>query len=291
MHVLQGDSSDLGRARLCVELGRVLPFMIMIICFVLAVDSPQAASISFLPSDSVVAIGDTATIALTLGGNGEQLQALHAVIHFRGEILDCINIRAGNMVVESGYQVALFKEFYADSVVVDLVLLGGQVLLGQPSDLVVLDFRGLQVGWSTLLHGNSVLKDPDGFSISAQLENGYLGCGVVSGVGSSSSVTNRPKGIRAFPNPSDPGRATTFSVESIRSGDYTEKALASENQLTIYDVAGHRIATIRMSFEGQDLVGQWNGIEASGVRAGAGIYFASFTVKGEYTSTKFILCR
>ena len=91
----------------------------------------------------------------------------------------------------------------------------------------------------------------------------------------------RPAALAVWPNPFNPSTTLRF-----------ELAAAADVRLTVYDLAGRRIATLTdATLPAGDHAAHWDGRDESGANVAAGVYLARLRTGATTTTSKLVLAR
>jgi len=127
----------------------------------------------------------------------------------------------------------------------------------------------------------------DGYAQSAAIAVPRMGLVVLShgsGVGVPEDpveVIDAPRLLAPYPNPISPRTTVAFELPRPTSVE-----------LSVYDVAGRKIATLSEGrFEAGRTEAVWNGADASGNPAASGIYFVRLIAEGAVATEKLVLLR
>lgn len=152
-------------------------------------------------------------------------------------------------------------------------VLGFGTSVGGPGELAALAFTVIGSGATAIALQDVVLRDVDRQEIA---DVTALVSIVVTGTTSTAALDPRAS-LRVTPNPA--GSVVRFAV----SGAPTD---ARYDVLDIVDVAGRRVR--RLPWPGQDTVLHWDGRDASGLRVGAGLYFATLRGRDRELRSRFL---
>lgn len=216
-----------------------------------------------LESPAQVAMGDAVSARLTLHGAGD-LAAVSTQLSWDPAVVAPVSSAAGDWLLAQG-GVALS----AKPGTVDAAALGSRVLRGE-GVLASVSFKVLAAGDPAIRLLRADGRDAKNQKIAVNLAQAPTAPALPKVTGISAAI----------PNPTPQSTAISFSLASGGPMD-----------LSVYTVNGRLVKTLVHEMRGPgEYRSTWSGLDESGQRAGAGVYFARLSaLQGQFTRTLTLL--
>jgi len=232
------------------------------------VGEPVATSVTgsnqlSLESPAQVAMGDAVTARLTLHGAGD-LAAVSTQLSWDASVVTPLSSAAGDWLAAQG-GVALS----AKPGTVDAAALGARVLQGEGL-LASVSFKVLAAGDPSIRLLRADGRDAKNQKIVVNLAQAPAAAALPQVTGISAAI----------PNPTPRSTAISFSLAKGGAVD-----------LSVYTVSGRLVKTlVHETRDPGEYRSTWSGVDESGQRAGAGVYFLRLSApQGQFTHTLTLL--
>jgi Cohesin domain len=229
-----------------------------------------AGALSSVASAASVARGDTVQVAVNVDASTPALGCYSFRLVYDLAELRLVAATEGSLF--AGAADPTFFGLSFDSTGTEVIsdcVLGFGTSLATPGELAVLSFETLVDGVVQLSYADVALRDVDRALITPVSSDTVS---VVVGVTSTPPVLSTGLRLVATPNPAAGlSRLGLWDVQGRRT-NIAARLGRSSPELSIYDVAGRRIRSLR--FTPETSVVLWDGRDGSGSRVAGGLYFA-----------------